>query len=187
MNEQNPFQEETPPNQQPEQPGEQKMHELEEQLNEYKDKYLRLLAEADNARKRMQKEKQEMTRFAVENVIAEVLGPIDSLENALKFTGQLSEEMRNWTQGFQMILGQFKDVLSNHGVTSFHSEGMQFDPHLHYAIEIEETEEQPEGTIIQEFVKGYKSGDRTVRPARVKVAKMPDKTKPSENPQATQE
>jgi len=187
MNEEKSFQEQTPLNQQSEQSAEQKMQELEAQLHEYKDKYLRLLAEVDNTRKRMQKEKQEMTRFAVENVIAEVLGPIDSLENALKFTGQLSEEMRNWTQGFQMILGQFKDVLSNHGVTSFHSEGMQFDPHLHYAIEIEETEEKPEGTIIQEFVKGYKSGDRTVRPARVKVAKTPDKKNPSENPQATQE
>lgn len=169
MNEDNPIQE------QQASPNEQPVSGFEEQINEYKDKYLRLLAEADNTRKRMQKEKQEMTRFAVENVISEVLGPIDSLENALKFTGQLSQEMQNWAQGFQMILGQFKDVLSNHGVTSFHSEGMQFDPHLHYAIEIEETTEQPEGTVLQEFVKGYKSGDRTVRPARVKVAKAPEK------------
>ncbi len=72
----------------------------EEELKEYKDKYLRLLAEIDNTRKRMQKEKQEMTRFAVENVIAEILGPIDNLENALQFTEQMSEEMRNWAQGF---------------------------------------------------------------------------------------
>jgi molecular chaperone GrpE len=156
-------------------PLEQPISDLETQLNEYKDKYLRLLAEVDNTRKRMQKEKQEMTRFAVENVIGEILAPIDSLENALKFTGQLSQEMQNWAQGFQMILGQFKDVLSNHGVSSYHSEGMQFDPHLHYAIEMEETTEHPEGVILQEFVKGYKSGERTVRPARVKVAKAPEK------------
>lgn len=155
--------------------------ELEEQLNEYKDKYLRLLAESENTRKRMQKEKLEMTRFAVENVIAEILGPIDSLENALKFTTQLSDELRNWAQGFQMILNQFKEVIANHGVTPFHSEGMQFDPHLHYAIETEETEEKPNGTILQEFVKGYKSGDRTVRPAQVKVAKTPEKKPISEN------
>ncbi len=159
------------------------MQQLEEELSEYKDKYLRLLAETENTRKRMQKERQEMTRFAVENVITEILAPIDSMENALKFTEQLSDELRNWAQGFQMILGQFKDVLSNHGVIPFHSEGMQFDPHLHYAIEIEETEEKPEGTIIQEFVKGYKSGDRTVRPARVKVAKPPEKKEITENTQ----
>jgi molecular chaperone GrpE len=169
MNEENPLQEEQP----------EQVVEPNPQESEYKDKYLRLLAELDNTRKRMQKEKHEMTRFAVENVMAELLGPIDSLENALKFIGQLSEEMRNWAQGFQMILGQFKDVLSNNGVVSFDSEGMQFEPHLHYAIEIEETEEKPEGIILQEFVKGYKSGDRTIRPARVKVAKKPS----SENTQ----
>lgn len=164
--------------------SEPKFQELEEQLNDYKDKYLRLLAELDNTRKRMQKEKQEMTRFAVENVISEILSPIDSMENALKFTAQLSDEMRNWAQGFQMILEQFKDVLSNHGITPYQSEGMQFDPHLHYAIEIEETTEYPEGTILQEFVKGYKSGDRTVRPARVKVAKAPEEKTPClEQPQ----
>lgn len=69
-----------------------------------------------------------------------------------------------------MILGQFKDVLSEHGVTSFHSEGQKFDPKLHYAIESEETTEKPEGTILKEYVKGYSNGERTVRPARVKVA-----------------
>ena len=158
-----------------------KIHALEEELEEYKDKYLRQLAEMDNTRKRLQKEKQEMTRFAVENVIAEILGPIDNLENALKFSHQMSDETKNWASGFLMILGQFKEVLSNHGVSAFHSEGMVFDPHLHYAIEVEETDLKPEGTILQEFVKGYKSEGRVVRPARVKVAKAPQK-KESEHP-----
>jgi molecular chaperone GrpE len=143
---------------------------LEEELKEYKEKYLRLLADVDNTRKRMQKEKQEMTRFAVENVILEILSPIDNLENALQFTQHMSEETRNWAQGFTMILGQFKDVLSNHAVTAFHSEGNKFDPHMHYAIETEETSEKPEGTILKEYVKGYRSGERTIRPSRVKVA-----------------
>ena len=137
---------------------------------EYKEKYLRLLAEIDNTRKRMQKEKQEMTRFAVDNVIAEILGPIDSLENALQFTQHLSEEMRNWAQGFLMILGQFKDVLANHGVTSFHSEGTLFNPQMHHAIETE-VSDKPEGTILKEYIKGYRSGDHIIRPASVKVAK----------------
>lgn len=149
----------------------------DEELKEYKDKYLRLLAEMENMRKRMQKEKQEMNRFSVENVLSEILGPIDNLENALKFTENLSPEMRNWAQGFTMILGQFKDVLSDNGVVPFRSEGTFFDPHMHHAIETEETDEVPPGTIMKEFVKGYKSGDRTVRPSQVKVAKAPDKNK----------
>lgn len=154
-------------------PAVEPQHKGEDELKEYKEKYLRVLAEMDNMRKRMQKEKQEMTRFAVENVIGEILTPIDNLENALQFTQNLSEEMRNWAQGFQMILGQFKDVLSNHGVTPFQSEGKQFDPHMHFAIETEETEEKPDGTILKEYVKGYRSGEHIVRPARVKVAVLP--------------
>lgn len=144
---------------------------VEEELKEYKDKYLRLLAENENTRKRMQKEKQEMTRFAVENVIADFLLPLDNLENALGFTEQMSEDTRNWAMGFQMILTQFKDVLNQNGVTPFKSVGEQFDPHRHEAVETEETQDHPAGTVIHEFVRGYKCGDRIVRPARVKVAK----------------
>ena len=142
----------------------------EEEAQEYKDKYLRILAEMDNTRKRMQKERQEMTRFAVDNVISEILAPIDNLENALKCAQNMSGEVRNWAHGFLMILDQFKEVLSNHGVSAFLSEGQQFDPQLHHAIESEETEEKPEGTILKEYVKGYRSRERTIRPAQVKVA-----------------
>lgn len=145
----------------------------EEIPEDYREKYLRLLAEIDNTRKRMQKEKQEMTRFAVENVISELLAPIDNLENALQFTQNMSADVRNWAQGFQMILTQFKDVLESNGVTAFESEGTAFNPELHEAIESEETAEKPEGTILKEYIKGYRSGDRTVRPARVKVAAVP--------------
>lgn len=156
-----------------------KTHEqkAQQELEEYKDKYLRLLAEMDNTRKRMQKEKQEAIRFATENALADFLNPIDSLENALNSTEHMSKEVLNWAQGFQMIAQQFKETLSQHGVTSFSSDGNMFDPNLHYAIETEETEEIPEGTILQEFIKGYKSSNRTIRPARVKVAVLPESKK----------
>ena len=161
----------------------QETSNLQEQLDEYKDKYFRLLAEMENARKRMQRDKQEMTRFAVENVIAEMLLPIDTFENALCFVDQMSAETRNWAMGFQMILSQLKDVLHNHGIVAFSSMGELFDPHKHEAVEVEETDQHPAGTILQEFVKGYRSGERTVRPARVKVAKEPIKENPmEENP-----
>ena len=143
----------------------------EEVLEDYKDKYLRLLAEVDNTRKRMHKEKQEMIRFTTENVMTELLLPIDNLENALKCTDSLSSELKNWAQGFSMILGQFKEVLSHHGITPFASEGEMFDPTLHYAIESEESDSIPEGTILKEFVKGYRSKEHIIRPAKVKVAK----------------
>jgi molecular chaperone GrpE len=83
--------------------------------------------------------------------------------------------VKSWAIGFEMILAQFKQVLSNYGVAAFHSEGAQFDPLLHDAVETHETTEAPEGTILKEFTKGYKSAVRTIRPARVKVAKAPRK------------
>lgn len=140
---------------------------------DYKDKYFRLLADMENARKRLQKEKQEMMRYAADNLLSEILQPIETFENALGFAGKMSEETRNWAMGFQMILTQFKDIMTQHGIVPYSSLGERFDPHKHDAVEIEETTAQPEGTIIEEFVKGYKSGDRVLRPARVKVAKAP--------------
>ncbi len=144
---------------------------LEEELAEYKDKYLRLLAELENTRKRLMKEKTEATRFAAENVISEFLPTIDSFENALKYAEGMSSEIKSWAAGFQMFLAQFKETLHNHGIVAFHSEGNQFDPHFHEAVETQETKDFPEGMILKEFTKGYKTTSRTIRPARVQVAK----------------
>lgn len=142
-----------------------------EELIDYKDKYLRLLADVENTRKRMQKEKIDTMRFAVENLMSEILGPIDNLENALKFADQMTGEVKNWAMGFQMILAQFKEILTQNGVIDFVSEGEMFDAARHEAVEIEETSEFPDGYIIKEFIKGYRCGDRIIRAARVKVAK----------------
>lgn len=166
------------PEDQGEEKGEQESSasdELENALKEQKAKNLLLLAEMENARKRMQKEKHDTTRFAVENVISEFLSPLDNLENALGFIHQASNEVQTWAKGFEMIMTQFKDILSSHSVTPFKSKGMALDPHMHEVIEVEETEMHTEGTIIQEFVRGYKCGDRVLRPAKVKVAKQPAK------------
>ncbi len=152
--------------------------DLQQQLEEMKDKYLRALAEGENARKRLAKEKQEMLRFGIDNAIGELLPAIDNFENALRFADAASGEVKNWAMGFQMILSQFKEILHNHGIVAFHSEGNLFDPNYHDAVEIVETDEAPDGTILQEFTKGYKSATRTIRPARVKVAKAPRKEEP---------
>ncbi|HEY5236024.1 MAG TPA: nucleotide exchange factor GrpE, partial [Rhabdochlamydiaceae bacterium] len=109
-----------------------------EEAIDYKDKYLRLLADVENTRKRMLREKQDMVRFGIENILGEILGPMDNLENALKYAENLSGELKNWAMGFQMILAQFKDVLNQNGVASFASEGQRFDSAKHEAVEMEE-------------------------------------------------
>ncbi len=143
----------------------------EEEVEDFKNKYLRLLAELENTRKRMQKENQQTIRFAVENAIGEFIPIIDSFEKALKCAETMSDEVKNWASGFQMFLSQFKEVLHNHGIIAFHSKGNTFDPHYHEAVETIETNEHPEGIILEEFSKGYKSAFRTIRPSRVKVTK----------------
>jgi molecular chaperone GrpE len=146
---------------------------------DFKDKYLRQLAEMENMRKRMAREKEEMIRFGIENAITDFLPVIDQLEQALRFAEAGSSEVKNWAMGFQMILSQFREALHNHGITTYHSEGNLFDPAYHEAVEVEATDDVPEGVILQEFTKGYKSPTRVIRPARVKVAKK-DHSAPNE-------
>ncbi len=144
------------------------------EVEDFKDKYLRLLAETENTRRRQQKERQDLMKFAVENLIIDFLHPLDNLENALGATTHVSDEVKNWSVGFEMILGQFRDVLSQHGVKCAGSaKGNKYDPHHHEAVEMVESEEAAEGTILKEFVKEYLIGERTIRPARVTVAKEP--------------
>jgi molecular chaperone GrpE len=149
------------------------LEHLKKDLHENKDKYLRLLAETENTRKRLQKERAELIQYALQNIICDFLNPIDHMENALKFTQNMTGEVKNWATGFQMILGQFKDVLSNNGVQAFESVGTHFDPHRQEAIETVETNDYPSGTVVEESVKGYKMAEKVIRPARVKVSKTP--------------
>lgn len=161
--------------------SESEIEQCKKDVAEYKDKYLRQLAEMENMRRRLHKERQELVQHAMQNVIVEFLNPIDHMENALKHTQQMSDEVKNWAIGFQMILSQFKDILSEHGVVSFTSEGTPFDPHHHEAIELMETTEHPSGTVVSESIRGYKMDDRTIRPARVIVAKAPEERPSAED------
>jgi len=124
-----------------------------------------------------------MIQYALQNLMLDFLNPIDHMENALKFTEQASSEVKHWAAGFVMIFNQFKDLLTNNGVYPFDSEGQPFDPHFHEAIEMVTTTEHPPGTIVKETVRGYKIGDRVLRPASVTVAKAP----PEETPQESKE
>lgn len=156
------------------------LERLREEVGEYKNKYVRLLAEGENSRKRLLKEREELTQYAVENVLADLLRPIDQLENALQFADQASDEIKNWAVGFQMILSQFKDVLQEQGIKPFDCVGEVFDPHKHDAMEVLETDEYPSDTIVKEVVRGYMMGERVIRPARVVVAKPVKESSPEE-------
>ena len=154
---------------------------LQNELKEFKEKYLLVLAEHENSRKRMQKEQHKSHQYAIQSVILEFLNPIDHMEGALAHTDKMSDEVKNWALGFQMILTQFKDVLITHGVSPFESKGKSFDPHLHDAVEMIETDEVAPGIVMNESLRGYKMGDRIIRPARVTVSKKPEEEKIQED------
>lgn len=151
----------------------EEIKKLQEEVKEHKSKYLNLLAELENSRKRMQKEKSESNKFAISNVMSEFIQPIDNFENALNCADNMSDEIKNWAMGFKMILEQLKSSLANQGIKPFSSLGEQFDPHKHEAMETIEDESKEEGLITKEFIKGYMIYDRVLRPAKVEVVKRP--------------
>lgn len=146
---------------------------LKAELADFKDKYFRALAETENTRKRLQKEKIESQSFAIQGVILDFLQPLDHFEQALNASEKASSEIKHWAQGFRMILQQLKQVIQDNGIIPFEAVGQAFDPHVHEAIETEETETVADGTVLQEFTRGYKMGNRVIRPAKVKVAIQP--------------
>lgn len=162
---------------------EEPIESIETPQEDWKTKYLMAIAEMENMRKRMQKERYEMSKFGIEAAISEFLPAMDNFENALRFAESSIPEVKNWATGFEMILSQFKEVLSNHGIHAFQSVGTFFDPLHHEAVEIVETLESADGIVLQEFTKGYKSSTRTIRPARVKVAKPPQEKNASQEEQ----
>lgn len=154
--------------------GADELENLRKEVTDYRHKYLHLLADSDNARKRLLKDREEITLHSTRTLLLDFLNPIDHLENALRYTEEASPEVKHWATGFKMILTQFKEVLANNGVKPIESVGKEFDPHFHEAIEMVETEEHPPGTVVQESIKGYTMRGKTLRPARVKVSKAPE-------------
>jgi molecular chaperone GrpE len=149
------------------------LHQMQEELSRLRNENLMLLAEMDNYRKRLLKEKQDISRNAIEKIIGEILTPLDQFEGALACATNMSDEVRNWAFGFNMILTQMKDILAQHNVTGFDALHTSYDPFIHEAIDTVETLEHPDGTVIKQYFKGYKMGDKVLRPAKVQVAKAP--------------
>lgn len=130
------------------------------------DKYLRMIAEYDNFRKRSGKERESVYADAYSDALSEILPVMDNLERALAFS-----EGETMTEGVKMTLRQFEDALKRLGVESFGARGDEFDPKIHNAIMQTEDEELGENKIAEVLQKGYSKGEKIIRHAMVKVAK----------------
>ncbi len=158
--------------------------ELEDIRDEAKrnyDHYLRAVADLDNYRKRAQREKEDLSKFANERILREILPVIDNLERAVEHARQDSGDAQGLLQGVEMTLGQFGKALEKFGVRSVSSVGEPFDPARHEAMGQLETADQAPNTVVQELQKGYLLHERLLRPALVMVAKAPAAAAGEEN------
>ena len=150
--------------------------EEKQQLHE---QYLRILAEMDNLRKRTNREKEEIAKFANEGILRDILPVVDNLERAVEHS-EKTDNTDGLLEGIRMTLSQFAQVLNRFGVESIDAIGKPFDPAYHQAMGQLESTDHPVNTVMVEMQKGYQLNERLLRPAFVMLAKPP-----AETPQAT--
>lgn len=158
----------------PENAGRSAVSELETELDRlrseratYLDRLARLQAEFDNYRKRSAREQQEFREYALADALKQFLPMLDSLDRAIKTENADASDFRS---GIELIDRQFHDVLSKLGVEPIEAAGQSFDPNLHQAIQMVETDEVADNHVVDEMQRGYRLRDRLLRPAMVRVA-----------------
>lgn len=136
---------------------------------DYKDRWLRSQAEFSNYRKRQDRDRQDMRASAGADVLTQILPVLDDLERAFKHV-PADMQSHPWLNGFRLIERKFAQVLEQAGVKSIETIGKRFDPNFHESAADAESD-QPHGTILEEYRKGYMLNDKVLRPAMVKIAR----------------
>lgn len=139
------------------------------------DRLLRGQAEFENYRKRVERERSEIYQRGRDDVLLQFLPVVDNFERALSSLETSEGDEQALRHGVELIHKQFKDALSKFGLETVEAVGHVFDPHVHEAVTTEATDKHEENTVIEEFQRGYRIGDRVLRPAKVKVASTPEK------------
>jgi molecular chaperone GrpE len=149
---------------------------LKEEAGKLKDQLLRTLAEMDNLRKRMEREKAEATLYAATNFARDILSVSDNMDRALATAEadhlkEATEPVKHLVAGVEVTKRELLNIFERHGIKRIDPMGEKFDPHFHQAMFEVPTDEQPPGTVVQVMQAGFKIGDRVLRPALVGVAK----------------
>lgn len=141
------------------------MEKLRKDLEETKDQYQRMLAEYANYKRRTEQEKEQLGHFTRGEMLKALLPSLDNLERAVD--APAGEEYK---KGVDMVIDQFHQALKDMGLTEIPAENQPFDPEVHHAVMREDADGVEPDTVTQVFQKGYKYGDKVLRPAMVKVA-----------------
>jgi molecular chaperone GrpE len=148
----------------------QQIETLKVQLEDRSTQYMRIAADFENYRKRTAKEKEELDLQVKRNTITELLPIVDNFERARAHLKPQGDGEMTIHKSYQGVYKQLVDCLKRLGVAPMRPEGQEFDPNLHEAVMREPTDEYPEGTVLEELVRGYYFGERVLRHAMVKVA-----------------
>ncbi len=147
---------------------------LESEVKELRDSLARRQADFENYRKRMERERSETYNRVVADIATKLLPVLDNLKRALETEASVeaseSDEFRHFLSGVDLIYKQLNGVLDAFGVKPVLAEGEHFNPHVHEAVVTEPTDDYEPDTVIQEIVRGFRLGDKLIRPALVKVA-----------------
>ena len=142
---------------------------LQKERDDLYDRLLRKTAEFDNFRKRVERDRKDMIEYASVEVLGDLLAIVDDFDRAL--AADAPPEAAAFKTGLEMIHRHLAELLKKRGVSTVEALGADFDPHLHQAVAYEEVPGAREGEVVGVMAKGYKLGDRLLRPALVKVAK----------------
>jgi len=151
-----------------------KLEEKEKEIKEVHDRLLRLAADFENYKKRAARDKEDWTKFANEDLIKAILPFVDNLERAVNHAQKVADT-GVLIEGVRLTIQQILQTLNKFGLSSFQSVGKPFDPTVHEAMLVVETNKHEPNQVVEEFQKGYLLNDRLLRPATVSVSKPPEK------------
>ncbi len=157
----------------------EKLAQALDEIKVHQEQYLRTLADMENLRKRTQRDKEDLAKYANESILREILPVIDNLERAVEHAEQAQSD-EGLFEGVQMTLTQFGQLLSKFGVEPVDAVGQPFDPAYHQAMGQMESGDYPVNTIVQQMQKGYQLNKRLLRPAFVMLAKAPIAAEPKD-------
>jgi len=157
-----------------------KLKEEADKASQYWDRNLRLQADFENTRKRLEKEREDFIKFANESIILELLNTLDDLERTVELAQSQHQDLTSFLKGVEMILAHLYEMLKKYGVRPIEAKGRLFDPAYHEALMQLECNDLPEHTIIEELQKGYLLNDKVIRTTKVKVAVRKDVTEKGE-------
>ncbi|MCD4808753.1 MAG: nucleotide exchange factor GrpE [Methanosarcinales archaeon] len=137
--------------------------------SEYLDHLQRLQAEFDNYKKRVDREKAELIKYASAELVSELIDIMENLERGVA-SAKGSDDIDSIVKGMEMVSTQLKDILGSRGLKPIEAVGKKFDPHYHEAMMMTPTDEYPYNTVIEEFQQGYMIKDKVIRYSKVRVS-----------------